>query len=318
MKAFFDDASGRMIRSSSCPPARSRPTPKKPARVERPAGRRPRRPAAASRHRRCRDRADRPRCIRRNTSIFLETHPRPLEPDRGRLGRGDPQHPPRPPQRRLSEIGGRPGRVPHDRHLLPDLGRDLGGRLLVGADRAIQRRRWCWPASARSMRSAARRGIMPSPTWPAGSAFSTTPASRRSACAKAGAAPGDPRRRSASRQRHARHLLCTRRDVLTVSIHADPDPVLPVLLGPCRRNAAKAPGWATTSTCRCRAAPAMRPFSTALGVALSAYPRLRRGCRGGGAGSGCASRAIRSRGLRSRRRVLPGSGGDRAAWPADA
>ena len=138
---------------------------------------------------------------------FLEHIYRALAAHRGRLGRGDPQHPPDRPQRLLSGLGGRPGRLPHGRYLLPDLGRDLGKRLLERLERGRGGRCRAGGRRRRPMRSADRPATTPSPMSPAASASSTIRRSPRSACAEHGGARRHPRCRPASRQRHAGHLL---------------------------------------------------------------------------------------------------------------
>jgi len=56
---------------------------------------------------------------------------------RRRFGRGHPEHSPDRPRRHLSGLRGRSGRLSHGRHLLPDLGADLGQRLLERLERGV-------------------------------------------------------------------------------------------------------------------------------------------------------------------------------------
>ena len=53
-------------------------------------------------------------------------------------------------------------------------------------------------------------------------------------------------------------IFYERADVLTVSIHADPDQLLSLLLGSRARSTARARATASISTCRCRSAPPTR------------------------------------------------------------
>ena len=85
--------------------------------------------------------------------------------------------------RLLSRVGRRPGRLPHGRHGLPDLGRDLRQRLL---ERLVGGRGGRGRAGGRApppTRSAARPATMPLPMSPAASASSTIRPSPRSICA---------------------------------------------------------------------------------------------------------------------------------------
>ncbi len=66
---------------------------------------------------------------------FLQHIYRALAAHRGRVGGSHPQHPPHRARRLLSGLGGRPGRLPHGRHRLPDLGRDFRQRLLERLER---------------------------------------------------------------------------------------------------------------------------------------------------------------------------------------
>ena len=56
---------------------------------------------------------------------FLQHIYRALAADRRRVGRGDPEHPSDRAWRFPPGLRRRPGRLPHGRHILPDLGRDL-------------------------------------------------------------------------------------------------------------------------------------------------------------------------------------------------
>ena len=86
-------------------------------------------------------------------SRFPAAHLRALAAHRGRVGRGDPQHPPDRARRRLSGVRRRPGRLPHGRHRLPDLGRDLRQRLLERLDARSTRRMRCWRAQPCRLRA---------------------------------------------------------------------------------------------------------------------------------------------------------------------
>ena len=116
---------------------------------------------------------------------------------------------------------------------------------------------------------------------------------RRAAPAQSSRARRDPRRRPASRQRHARHLLCARRRADRFA-PCRPGALLSVLLGPCRRARRRAPASATISTCRCRANPATTVFLEALDAAM----RRIRCLRARRAGRGARPRRLRGRSVR--------------------
>ena len=128
---------------------------------------------------------------------------------------------------------------------------------------------------------------------------------RRAASAQGCGARRDPRRRPASRQRHARHLLCARRRADRVD-PCRPGALLPVLLGPCRRARRGRRPRLPTSTCRCRANPATTVSSRRWRPACGASAPSRRK-RWSWRSASTHSRAIRSAGCRSPRRASRGS-----------
>ena len=83
---------------------------------------------------------------------------------------------------------------------------------------------------------------------------------RRPASAQQRRARRHPRRRPASRQRHAGDFLRARRRADRLDPRR-PGALLSVLLGPCRRARRGRPASATISICRCRASPATTAFS---------------------------------------------------------
>ena len=129
MKAFYADEQKRHDPKAFLSSGAPQPNPEKPERVER--------LLAGAQGGGLRDRAAEERragADRRHPHAGISRFPgaylRALAAHRGRLGRGDPQHPSDRARRLLSGLGRRPGRLPHGRHRLPDLGRDLGQRLL--------------------------------------------------------------------------------------------------------------------------------------------------------------------------------------------
>ena len=124
MKAFYADEQKRHDPKAFLSSGAPQPNPEKPERVERLlAGAK----AAGCAIERPRDHGLGPIAAIHTPEYldFLEHIYRALAAHRGRFGGSDPQHPPDRAQRLLSGLGRRPGRLPHGRHRLPDLRRDI-------------------------------------------------------------------------------------------------------------------------------------------------------------------------------------------------